>query len=165
MVRPNDNTPPATPETPNGPTTGEIGLEYTFTTSTTDAQNNDVYYMVSWGDTVTDWLGPYSSGATVELKHTWNFIGDYSIMVKAKDTEGLESVWSETATISIVAMPRIEIGKISGSFGSLSAEIKNVGAGEASNVDWSISLNGGLWSFSAGRPQARLRRSCQGLVP
>jgi hypothetical protein len=140
----NDNTPPATPETPNGPTTGEIGIEYTFTTSTTDAQNNDVYYMVSWGDTVTDWLGPYSSGATVGLKHTWNFVGDYSIKVKAKDPEGLQSDWSGTATIGIVAMPRIEIGKISGSFGSLSAEIKNVGAGGASNVNWSISLNGGL---------------------
>jgi hypothetical protein len=140
----NDNTAPETPETPNGPTTGEIGIEYTFTTSTTDAQNNDIYYMVSWGDTVTDWLGPYSSGATVELKHTWNFVGDYSIKVKAKDTEGLQSDWSGTTAIGIVAMPRIEIGKISGSFGSLSAEIKNVGAGEASNIDWSISLNGGL---------------------
>jgi hypothetical protein len=140
----NVNTPPEAPKTPNGPTTGEIGVEYTFTTSTTDAQDNNVYYMVSWGDTITDWLGPYTSGATVELKHTWNFVGDYSIKVKAKDTEGLESDWSETTTISIVALPRIEIGEISGSFGSLSAVIKNVGAAEASNVNWSISLNGGL---------------------
>jgi hypothetical protein len=140
----NVNTPPVIPEKPNGPTTGEIGIEYTFTTSTTDAQDNDVFYMVSWGDSVSDWLGPYSSGATVELKHTWALVGDYSITVKAKDGEGLESDWSETSTISIVAVPRIEIGKITGSFGSLSAEIKNVGAGEASNVAWSISFQGGL---------------------
>ncbi len=39
----NVNTPPSIPDTPVGPATGEIGIEYTFTTSTTDAQNNDVY--------------------------------------------------------------------------------------------------------------------------
>lgn len=140
----NVNTPPNTPNKPNGPTTGEIGIEYTFTTSTTDAQNNDVYYMVSWGDSISDWLGPYTSGETVSFQHTWNFVGDYSITVKAKDTEDLESGWSEASSMSIVAMPRIEIGAITGGFGGITAEIKNVGAAEASNVDWSISINGGL---------------------
>jgi hypothetical protein len=140
----NINTPPEIPEKPSGPITGEIGIEYTFTTSTTDAQNDNVYYMVSWQDSISDWLGPYNSGETVELKHTWVFVGEYSIKVKAKDSEGLESYWSEVSTISIVAVPRIEIGDITGSFGSITAEIKNVGAGEALNVDWSISLEGGL---------------------
>ena len=140
----NVNTPPAAPEKPSGPGTGEIGIEYTFTTSTTDAQNSDVYYLVSWGDTIGDWLGPYASGETVSLKHTWSLVGEYSITVKAKDAEGLESSWSEASTMSIVALPRIEIGEVTASFGSLSAEIKNVGAGDASDVDWSISLQGGL---------------------
>jgi hypothetical protein len=140
----NVNTPPKTPDKPTGPATGEIGIEYTFTTSTTDAQNNDVYYMVSWGDSVSEWLGPYTSGETVSLNHTWNFVGDYSIKVKAKDSEGLESGWSEASSISIVALPRIEIGAIAGGFGMVTAQIKNVGAGDATNVPWSISLKGGL---------------------
>ncbi len=138
----NVNTPPAIPDTPVGPATGEIDIEYTFTTSTTDAQNNDVFYMVAWGDTVSDWLGPYASGETVGLTHTWAFPGEYSISVKAKDSEGLESYWSDPTSISIVAVPRIEIGNITASFGGVSAQIKNVGAGDATNVDWSISLNG-----------------------
>jgi hypothetical protein len=140
----NVNTPPNVPNKPAGPATGEIGIEYTFTTSTTDAQNNDVYYMVSWGDSVSDWLGPYTSGETVSVKHTWNFVGDYSLKVKAKDSEGLESGWSAASFISIVSLPRIEIGAITGGFGGITAEIKNVGAAEASNVAWSISLKGGL---------------------
>jgi len=140
----NVNTPPNTPDKPTGPATGEIGIEYTFTTSTTDAQNNDVYYMVSWGDSVSDWLGPYPSGESVDFKHIWNFVGDYSIKVKAKDSEGLPSDWSEASSLSIVALPRIEIGAITGGFGGITAEIKNVGAGDAINVAWSISLDGGL---------------------
>jgi hypothetical protein len=140
----NVNTPPSIPQTPAGPATGEINIEYTFTTSTTDAQNNDVYYMVAWGDSVSDWLGPYASGESVGLKHIWAFAGDYSIKVKAKDSEGLESYWSDPTSISIVAVPRIEIGAITGSFGSITAQIKNVGAGAASNVAWSITLKGGM---------------------
>jgi hypothetical protein len=137
------NTPPNTPVQPIGPTDGEIGIEYTFTTSTTDPQKDPVYYMVSWGDTVTDWLGPYASGETVSLRHTWAMIGDYSITVKAKDTEGLESDWSSAAVIHILALPRIEIGEITGGFG-VTAQITNVGAGDASDVTWSITLDGGL---------------------
>jgi hypothetical protein len=141
----NINTPPATPDQPTGPSSGEIGIAYTFSTRTTDAQNDEVYYMISWGDgVVSDWLGPYASGETVSFDHTWNAVGDYDITAKAKDSsEGLESDWSQAATMHILALPRIEIGAITGGFGA-SAEIKNVGAGDASDVSWSISLNGGL---------------------
>jgi hypothetical protein len=138
------NTPPTTPEKPNGPTTGEIGIEYAFTTSTTDPQNNQIYYKVNWGDEISEWLGPYDSGETVSLPHTWTAVGDYSITIKAKDSEGLESSWSEASQMSIIALPRIEIGNITASFGSVSVQIKNVGAGDATNIDWSITLDGKL---------------------
>ncbi len=62
--------------------------------------------------------------------------------MKAKDSEGLESYWSDPTSISIVAVPRIELGNITASFGGVSVQIKNVGAGDATNVDWSISLDG-----------------------
>ena len=140
----NINTPPNTPDTPSGPTTGEIGVDYTFTTRTTDAQNDQVYYMVSWGDEMTDWLGPYSSGQTIAFNHTWTIVGEYNICVIAKDTEGLQSDWSEAAVITVDALPIIEIGEITTSFGAVSAEIKNVGAGAASEVNWSIAIQGSL---------------------
>ena len=137
------NTPPATPSPPSGPSTGEINIEYNFTTSTTDVQNDQVYYMVSWGDNVSGWLGPYPSGETVSFTHTWATVGDFSITVKAKDDKDAESGWSEPGIIHILAIPRIEIGAITGGFG-VTAEIKNVGAGTATNVNWSISLESGL---------------------
>ncbi len=140
----NINTPPNIPEKPLGPTTGEIGVEYSFTFRTTDAQNNDVYYMVYWGDEMTGWLGPYESGASIALNHSWTVVGDYSIKVKAKDTDDLESDWSEGASIYIDALPCIEIGEIAAGVGSVTAEIKNTGAGAASNVNWSIAIQGNL---------------------
>lgn len=137
------NTPPAAPAKPSGPSTGETDVAYNFTTSTTDVQHDQVFYMVNWGDSVSDWLGPYPSGRTVTFTHSWSKADDYSITVKAKDDKDAESGWSEPAVIHIVALPRIEIGAITGGFG-LTAEVKNVGAGVATDVNWSISLKGGL---------------------
>jgi hypothetical protein len=39
-----DNNPPQTPAIPNGPTTEEINIEYTYTTSTTDPESDQVWY-------------------------------------------------------------------------------------------------------------------------
>jgi len=137
------NTPPAAPNPPSGPSTGEINIEYNFSTSTTDVQHDSIYYMVSWGDNVSGWLGPYPSGQTVTFTHNWSKAGDYSITVKAKDDKDAESGWSEPAVIHILALPRIVIGAIAGGLGA-TAEIKNIGAGIATDVNWSISLEGGF---------------------
>lgn len=142
--QPSTNTPPYTPGKPIGPATGEIGIEYTFTTNTTDPQGDEIFYIVSWGDSVSDWFGPYPSGETVAFKHIWNVVGNYTISVKAKDNQSMESGWSEATVIGIFALPRIEIGEISAGFGGITAEITNVGVAEASNVTWSIALDGGL---------------------
>jgi hypothetical protein len=92
---------------------------------------------------VSGWLGPYPSGQTVTFTHSWSKAGDYGITVKAKDDKDAESGWSEPAVIHILALPRIVIGTISGGLG-VAAEIKNIGAGTATDVNWSISLEGGF---------------------
>ncbi|MGF3585353.1 MAG: PKD domain-containing protein, partial [Thermoplasmatota archaeon] len=95
---------PEKPEKPSGPTSGKIGAEYTYTTSTVDPDNDQVYYKWSWGDgTTSDWLGPYDSGETVTATHTWTTKGTYSVRVKAKDQSGQESDWSDPLSVS---MPR-----------------------------------------------------------
>lgn len=94
---------PNRPEKPNGPTTGVVNVEYTFSSSTTDPQQDQVYYMFSWGDgSTSEWLGPYESGVTVQASHSWSQLGNYEVKVKAKDTCEAESSWSQPLAVSIV---------------------------------------------------------------
>jgi hypothetical protein len=90
------NTPPEKPAKPSGSTLIIPGVEYSYTTTTTDPENNQVYYKWDWGDgQATDWLGPYNSGVNSTATHTWALGGTVSIKVKAKDIYGAESDWSE----------------------------------------------------------------------
>jgi hypothetical protein len=97
------NTPPEIPDRPEGPTEGKPNVEYTFTTSTTDFDEDQVYYMWRWGDgTYSEWLGPFNSGETAEASHSWDDTANYQIRVKAKDTvSGSETDWSEPLTINV----------------------------------------------------------------
>lgn len=94
------NSPPNKPVKPSGQASGKINVEYTYTTSTTDPDGDQVYYNWSWGDdTYSGWIGPNASGATVSAKHKWSVKGSYQIKVKAKDTNGAESPWSDPLPI------------------------------------------------------------------
>ena len=93
--------PPSTPETPTGPTSGTIYTEYTYRTSTTDLDNDQVYYKWSSGENISEWLGPYASGESVYFKHSWDTKGSYQIKVKTKDVHGLESDWSDPLPITM----------------------------------------------------------------
>jgi len=138
-------TPPNKPDTPSGPTNGIVGVEYTYTSSTTDPDGDDVYYLFDWDDgTDSGWLGPYDSGDTVEASHTWTEGGLYDVRVKAKDEPGAKSDWSDPLTVSIGDVPIIKIGDITGGLFKINAIIKNDGIAEATDVDWSITLDGGF---------------------
>lgn len=139
------NLPPDTPGVPDGPDEGVTGVEYTFTASTTDPDKDQIYYMFDWGDgTFSDWLGPEDSGIPVEGSHAWDEVGDYDVRVKAKDVNDSESDWSDAHTIIIILGPELEIGTIKGGLFKVSAVIKNNGSADASNVQWSIKLDGGI---------------------
>jgi len=99
-----------TPSKPSGPANGEVGIEYTYSTSTTDSEGYKIYYNFSWGDgTYSGWLGPYNSGETASGSHIWEWQGTFYIKVKAKDdpnndgdlSDGAESDWSETTSARI----------------------------------------------------------------
>jgi len=96
------NQPPNKPDTPEGETQGRKGREYTYTTSSTDPEGDQVLYQWDWGDgTVSEWLGPYNSSEICEASHTWEDRGDYSIKVKAKDTSDAQSDWSDPFGVSM----------------------------------------------------------------
>lgn len=140
-----ENLPPDEPSKPNGPDEGLTKIEYTFSTSTTDPEEDQIYYLFNWGDdTSTNWLGPYNSGDTIQSTHAWSNAGDYEIQVKAKDTNNLESNWSEPHLIHVLKEPYIKIKQIYGGFIGVSAVIINLGEIEATNIQWSITLEGGI---------------------
>ena len=64
--------------------------------------------------------------------------------VKARDGYGAESGWSDPLEVSIGDVPIIKIGDISGGLFKISTVIKNIGSADATNVDWSIVLDGGF---------------------
>jgi len=100
------NEKPEKPVKPTGTTSGKAGEQYTYTTSTTDPEGDDVYYMFDWGDgDFSDWLGPYASDESVSSSYTWSQQGDYQIRVKARDRCYLESEWADPLEIS---MPKIK---------------------------------------------------------
>jgi len=99
------NVPPEKP-TINGPSSGKVGETYSYAFTAVDGNNDDLFYYVRWGDgSRTGWIGPYKSGETITLNHTWSRRGSFIIQAKAKDIYGLESGWSTLE----VSMPLDEL--------------------------------------------------------
>ncbi|UCD14649.1 MAG: PKD domain-containing protein [Thermoplasmatales archaeon] len=137
---------PNKPDRPEGPTSGAVQKEYTYTTSTTDPDGDLIKYCFDWGDetfTWTDWL---ESGENVSVSHIWEEPGNYEIKVKARDKYGLDSEWSESLALHIGG-PILEIQAIRGGLFKLSVLIKNVGDADTTGVNWSISVKGGIVGF------------------
>lgn len=128
-----------------GPSEGKVGVEYEYTVVTTDPGEQDVYYWLDWDDgSVEEWIGPYASGEEVTVDHTWTEKGTYYIKAKAKNIYDAESAWSVPLITTIFA-PELDIGLISGGLFKVSAIIKNMGEVDATNISWSINLDGGVW--------------------
>ena len=98
-----DNNKPDTPSKPSGQVNGVPGVEYTYSTNTTDPDGDLISYCFSWGDgnvTLTEWV---NSGDTISAIYSWSERGKYDIRVRARDECGFVSEWSEPLTVT---MPR-----------------------------------------------------------
>lgn len=98
-----DNQAPGVPSKPQGSTTGMIGISYTYSTSSTDPDDDLIRYGWDWnGDgTVDEWTGFYPSGSVISLSHVWTIAGSYSVRVKAEDEHGLQSDFSLPLSVVI----------------------------------------------------------------
>lgn len=96
---------PGKPDIPDGPTSIHRLIEYSYSTSTIDPEDEQVHYLWDWGDgTEEEWDGPWSSGETVEATHSWGLLdpgGDYFVKVQSKDVHGFKSVWSEQLIVCL----------------------------------------------------------------
>ncbi len=99
------NNPPDNPSI-DGQTNGKSGESYSYIIKGSDPDGDMISYFVDWGDgSDSGWQGPYSSGTSIELSHTWSEQGYYSIRAKVKDEHGSESSWSTLE----VSMPRVKL--------------------------------------------------------
>jgi len=89
----------------DGPTYGDSGVEYDYTFTTYDPEEDDVYVLIDWDDgTEEDWRGPYDSGEVVTVSHAWDKEDIYNITARSKDFWH-ESRWSEDYTVKIGNQP------------------------------------------------------------
>jgi len=136
------NRAPATPDVPTGPTSGDVDVEYTFSTVSTDEDDDLLYYLWDWGDgTFSEWDGPYASGEESTASHTWETGGTFPIRVKAKDQLDLESDWSDPLEFFIGEA--VLQGSFLGGLG-LDLIIENVGDASAEDVGYTVEFEGGF---------------------
>lgn len=106
---------PLKPAKPTGPANGIWNKEYSYTSSTTEPENEQIFYLFNWDDGSTSgWLGPYNSGQTVTASHTWTELGTYQVTAKARDVWGAGSPLSDPLTVVITDNTPPEIPSIDG---------------------------------------------------
>jgi len=97
-----DNQPPNKPSNPIGSDSGKPGTEYTYSTSTSDPNEDQVYFLFDWDDgSDSGWIGPSNSDEVISESYSWSSTGNYDIRVKAKDIHGSESEWSDPSSVSM----------------------------------------------------------------
>ena len=99
------NNPPYTPSTPSGPSSGNTGTSYSYSTSATDPDVDQVKYTFDWDDGTTSETGLVNSGTTVSRSHSWGSAGTYYVRVKATDSEGAPSGWSASKSVTTTCTP------------------------------------------------------------
>ena len=98
---PHPSDPPTKPAIPAGRTKGIWNVEYTYTSSSTDPNGDQIYYLFDWDDGTSDWVGPYTSGQTATATHIWTELGTFEVRVKAKDVWGAGGPWSDPLVVII----------------------------------------------------------------
>lgn len=74
----------------------QIHTEYIFETTAVDPNGEYLFYQWDFNNgSLSEWMGPYQSGKTVNTSYTWDEKGIHTIKVRAKNSKGLISDWSE----------------------------------------------------------------------
>ena len=78
------NRPPSNPFI-GGPVNGTKDTDYLFIIGSTDDDQDELTYLINWGDGTTYKTGSYPSGLTFAVSHRWNTSGQHLITVTASD--------------------------------------------------------------------------------
>ena len=96
---------PNRPNPPVGPNQLTGGKQYDYIATTIDSDGDQIWYWFDWGDgTNSGWVGPCDSGESCTASHIWMSKSTY-VKVKAKDSYGAESIWSDPISITVTSNP------------------------------------------------------------
>jgi PKD repeat protein len=84
------NRPPLQP-TLTGPLEGNRNISYIFSAVTTDPDEDDVRYMILWGDSSQNTSPFFRSGHSIQTLHQWAAWGFYTVQVYAQDPSNVTS--------------------------------------------------------------------------
>lgn len=101
------NRPPLQP-TLTGPLEGNRNISYIYTAVTTDPDDDDVQYMILWGDGSQNTSPLFRSGHSIQTLHQWAAWGFYTVQAYAQDPS---NVTSEVAEI-VVAIDVQYVGNL-----------------------------------------------------
>ena len=106
-------------------------------------ENISFHGFASGGVEPYTWAWDFGDGATASVQnptHAYSVAGNYTATMTVTDAD--MNTASDTASVTIFALqPVLEIGDIAGGFG-IKSSVKNTGEGTATNVTWSITLDG-----------------------
>ena len=92
---------PARPEKPLGRSRVATTSLATYSTFTTDPNQDSVLYVFDWGDGQADTTGLLAPGETASASHQWPNVGSYSVRARAQDSKGYWSGWSEKLSVAV----------------------------------------------------------------
>jgi PKD repeat protein len=75
----------------NGPKEGTRNISYVFTVMTTDPDNDNVQYVILWGDGSQNTTVFSRSGHSIQIAHQWNSLGFYTVRIHAVDPSNATS--------------------------------------------------------------------------
>ena len=116
-----------------GPYSGEVNVAIQFTGT------------AAGGTPPYTWAWTFGDGGTAAVQnptHAYTAPGFYNVTLTVTDAMSETASATTNATI-IEPQPVLEIGAITGGFG-IKSSVKNTGEGAATNVDWTIALDGKL---------------------
>lgn len=102
IVRIESNNPPDRPSKPAGPASGYTGVGYSYNATASDGDGDTVKYTFDWRDGSQSESGFVSSGSECTASHTWSMAGSYLLRVRATDSKGATSGWSDELEVNMI---------------------------------------------------------------
>jgi len=148
---PEENHPPMVPLKPSGPTFVEMGVEYTYSSSTFDVDGDQIRFRFDWGDgNVSDWSDFVVSNTSVSMSYYWSSISVYAVRVIAQDINGLNSSLSPALNVTVsqagLGLPPVVVINVSGNL-SVNETIVFDASGSYDPDGMVVSYN---WDFGDG---------------